>query len=965
MKTQPTTTGVQTSLATDFFFSDLRPDECLELRVLDGRRTHIGYFDDPAKMAAAASKLTSKTGNAYITLNPCPKDLMARTGANLVRQAEKGEATADKDIVRRRLLLIDCDPARPSKIASSEAERQKAKELAETVADSLHKAGWGWPLLADSGNGFHLLYRIDLPNTDDAKHLVARVLEAVKHRWETKAVKIDTTVSNAARISRFYGTRNRKGFGDEARPHRPSSIIDNPPGQEMKRLTREQLETFVGKMPSSPPASLNNDCFDLPQWIADRLPDATGPEPYEGGSKWVLDVCPWDSAHTNRSAFVIQFSSGAIAAGCHHDGCKGKKWEDLRASLDPDYAARSSNFNNAAKHQGVKTQDALPATPQPETSTQQWEPPLPIETSPVRPTFPIDAFPAVLSVYARQVAESIQVPIDLVALDILSVLGAVLQKRVDLDAGKGAKFPLNIWTLSVYPSGGGKSRALTEVSYPLMEWEQRLQDKVAQANDASKAERVRLEQLIEELSTTRNRTKDQDTELRGLRGQLKDVDETPLPDIYSSDLTQEALLNALGQNDEAHAVLNAEASDFFQIMAGRYAKEGQSSFGFFVSAYSQELIKVKRVINGNKSLSKPTLTMGLSIQPSVFEKVASNQDFVTRGLPARFLMSYPRDMRGERDIDPPAIDEGARRDYNAMVRSLTRIEPSRDERKQFVAYQVSLKMEARQALLAFRRWAEESMSHGGCFSEVGKEFASRMTEHLAKVTGILHCATHPEQPWDVCVDTATVEAAGKIVRWSADHVLMTFGLGRTAEVMTRAAYLYERISAHREWLQDGGFSVRALQQVVKRKDRYKAGGVDALERDLSFLENLGYVQRLEMPKGGSKSAIYKLSPFFQENGPQGPHPRANSSRVRVSPVDNGKPQWSTTTFTGPQYSSAAPDLGTLGSSGDDGRPQCKPICDKGLNGTGDIGDQNARNQKDCPMSPEPDLGLDTLAGQLF
>lgn len=75
--------------------------------------------------------------------------------------------------------------------------------------------------------------------------------------------------------------------------------------------------------------------FDVDAWIAQHLPDAIGPSEWRGGRKWVLPVCPFNSDHTNRSAFVIEQQSGALVFGCQHNGCQGHRWRDLRELLEP------------------------------------------------------------------------------------------------------------------------------------------------------------------------------------------------------------------------------------------------------------------------------------------------------------------------------------------------------------------------------------------------------------------------------------------------------------------------------------------------------------------------------------------------------------------------------------------------------------------------------------------------------
>jgi hypothetical protein len=59
--------------------------------------------------------------------------------------------------------------------------------------------------------------------------------------------------------------------------------------------------------------------FDLPAWIEKYGVPVKQPAEWNGGTRWVFSVCPWNSDHINNSAFIVQFSNGAISAGCHHN----------------------------------------------------------------------------------------------------------------------------------------------------------------------------------------------------------------------------------------------------------------------------------------------------------------------------------------------------------------------------------------------------------------------------------------------------------------------------------------------------------------------------------------------------------------------------------------------------------------------------------------------------------------------
>ena len=71
-------------------------------------------------------------------------------------------------------------PERPAGISATEAEHAAALLLAQTVRRFLQEAGWPDPVLADSGNGGHLVYRIDLPNDAASTALVKRCLDGAR-----------------------------------------------------------------------------------------------------------------------------------------------------------------------------------------------------------------------------------------------------------------------------------------------------------------------------------------------------------------------------------------------------------------------------------------------------------------------------------------------------------------------------------------------------------------------------------------------------------------------------------------------------------------------------------------------------------------------------------------------------------------------------------------------------------------
>jgi hypothetical protein len=202
--------------------------DAVEVRI---PKTHVGvvagYFDDFGVMAEAIAEADGKyrAGGVYYVLNRIDPALLGRAYNRLKERAEL--TTADSNIRGRRWLPVDLDPVRPAGISSSDDEHGASIARARTIATEM--AGeWGAPILADSGNGAHLLYRLDLPNDEDALKIVAGALAELDRRFSDSIVRVDVTCANAARIWKAYGTAARKGDSIPCRPHRVSRILEVP-----------------------------------------------------------------------------------------------------------------------------------------------------------------------------------------------------------------------------------------------------------------------------------------------------------------------------------------------------------------------------------------------------------------------------------------------------------------------------------------------------------------------------------------------------------------------------------------------------------------------------------------------------------------------------------------------------------------------------------------------------------------
>ena len=307
----------------------------------DYRQPHIiaGYFDDHDKLAMAVANYITRAEGIYVTLNEIDPALLARACNRLADRLKP--TTGDADVVRRRIFYVDVDPVRPAQISATDAEHTLALARTRQIGEYLQELGAPAPLLADSGNGGHALWRIDLPADDGG--LVQDALRALVLRFSDALAKVDETVGNPARIGKLCGTWARKGDSTADRPHRLARILEAP--ERLAELPVAILHQLKDTLPAAKPARRHagtgqtpaERSFDLKEWVDRHLPEAGEPRPWETytgeGRKWAI-VCPWNPEHTGRCAWVAELGNGAITAGCQHQSCQGKGWPELRALLE-------------------------------------------------------------------------------------------------------------------------------------------------------------------------------------------------------------------------------------------------------------------------------------------------------------------------------------------------------------------------------------------------------------------------------------------------------------------------------------------------------------------------------------------------------------------------------------------------------------------------------------------------------
>lgn len=315
-------------------------------------QTASGYFT-PNYTGVAEKAVTKYDGgaNIYITINPVDSALSARSPNKL--KGWMKETSTDKDILRRVHLLIDADPRRAAGISSTDEEKEYARKVIEAIREYLYEKAWPLPIYADSGNGYHLLYRIDLPNDPASNDLVKSCLLALDAKFSTEKVGIDKAVFNAARISKLYGTMACKGESTCDRPHRRSSLIEVP--DKFDVVSEELLKELAAQAPVAQrhtvkkSTALAGTPFDM-QGFIDRQGLVIAYEKEDSnGKKFILEECPFNPEHKAPDSSLFLHDDGGPGFHCFHDSCSGYGWRELREKLEPGYYDGQKNGNRLSR----------------------------------------------------------------------------------------------------------------------------------------------------------------------------------------------------------------------------------------------------------------------------------------------------------------------------------------------------------------------------------------------------------------------------------------------------------------------------------------------------------------------------------------------------------------------------------------------------------------------------------------
>lgn len=348
--------------------------ELVEIRILDPetKRSYSGYFTDIETILREIKRY--EKCNLYFTLNVIDPACYSREQHDRISTRPKS-TTSDMEILGRKWCLIDIDCEKPSDTNSTDAEKELAKGIVNEVYKFLRDEGFEKPIICDSANGYHLLYKQAMISNPQNTETMKNFLKVLDMYFSTDKVKIDCTTFNPSRICKLYGVISRKGSDTKERPQRESKILRVP--QDVKITPNEYFEKVASYLPKPEKRDRSNNwganSFDLDEFIQKYNIKVRNIVTSHDYTKYILDECPFNSSHRAPDSAIFKMRDGSYGFKCLHNSCSQYTFKDFRLHYDPDaYSGKDyREFQFKQKYFGGKFEPFQPIS-ETEEKGKKW-----------------------------------------------------------------------------------------------------------------------------------------------------------------------------------------------------------------------------------------------------------------------------------------------------------------------------------------------------------------------------------------------------------------------------------------------------------------------------------------------------------------------------------------------------------------------------------------------------------------
>lgn len=415
----------------------------------------------------------------------------------------------------------------------------------------------------------------------------------------------------------------------------------------------------------------------------------------------------------------------------------------------------------------------------------------------ILPEFPINCLPSKIKDFVEDVSICRQVPVDLPAMLVLSVIATAGQKKYRVYIGNTHDEPLNVWTVTAMEPGSRKTDSFSEAIKPLEYVQSKLIKQMKPEIDRLNSERRLKEKRNEYLLTQLSKKSDPalEEEFNRLQQELS-LSVPPYPRVFiGGDTTPEQLANLIDEQDGKISVFDSEGG-IFSIMNGRYDGKGDSNLDVFLKGHAGDYLSIQRRNRPPIEVNKPALTIALTVQPGVIKDLSDKKDFRNRGLLGRFLYSIPESLAGKRFYDNRTPNREVRSIYRQAIEKIydqPNPEPE-DEYDMNPHYKIFVLGDALECWSDFYNEIEKRQGDGGDLANM-KDWASKLASAVARIAGNFHVIENGGHTFLKEISRQNIERACEIGRKHLiEHAKGAFGLMRLGNDNQLAKHILKWVS---------------------------------------------------------------------------------------------------------------------------------------------------------------------------
>lgn len=461
-----------------------------------------------------------------------------------------------------------------------------------------------------------------------------------------------------------------------------------------------------------------------------------------------------------------------------------------------------------------------------------------------------DVLGPVLGPLTRAIAESYQVPADLVVNLALPIITTAVAGRRTVQITDDWSETIALASLSALASGERKSPVQRALVQPLADHERAARAEARPRIARQQAERTIAEARAEKLRKDAARGKDKDDEAveqyATACAELTALTVDAAPRWLVDDITPEAIAQRLAEHGAVGAV-SAEPG-LFAVLAGRY-NNGAPNVENVLKATSGDPITVDRVSREPIHVDKPALSVSMCIQPARLSELGGRGSvFRGSGLLARLLYVLPEPRVGTRSTSTEPVPGHVLSSWSERLAALAgaaELPPV-----------LTVDSEASEQLDAFRARLEPRLHpHHGNLAGVA-DWGSKLPGTVVRIAAALTLLSDPSRSG---IDEPTMAAAIKLGEAYIGHAQAAFAAIHSAD--DSRAHAREVLG----WLCKHGRSYVSLRDIHRAlRGRAWIEKADDLRAPVAILIDHGHLRPAaddrESGQPGRPSERYALHP---------------------------------------------------------------------------------------------------------